>query len=455
MPVCIAKWRMEIGRQPLRFDSSGYGEITGMDSTWFQVLAIIAIGFLSLMLLLALFEPYLEYKIIKHLDVPLDSEDFFCIVAALTDAQIHHHNRVEVLTNGEVYYEAELEAISKAKHHVNIEAYIFQRGEIARRFADALTERARAGVQVNMILDAIGSFATWNAYFKELIEAGGRIAWYHPIRLQTLPRINNRTHREIIVIDGTLGFVGGAGIADHWYKRTKGKPRWRDTMLRVEGGAVTSLQSTFAENWVEASGEILADKNYFPLNENIGHTSSIVVDSVPSTGRSTRARMLFQVLLASAGKSIHITTPYFLPDASVRKELVRAIKERGVEVKIVAPGKHMDHLLTRRSSRRLYGDILRAGGQIYEYDPGMIHVKCLIVDGIWSVVGSTNFDNRSFSINDEVNFAANDVTLAERLESDFARDLADSSLITYKKWGARSIFERLHEWLGSILERQQ
>jgi cardiolipin synthase len=426
-----------------------------MDSTWFQVLALIAIGFLSLMLILALFEPYLEYKITKALDVPLDSEDFFCIVAALTDAQIHHQNRVEVLTNGEVYYEAELQAISKAKHHINIEAYIFQKGEIAGRFVEALTERAKAGVQVNIILDAIGSFATWNSYFKEIIDAGGRIAWYNPIRLQNLPRINNRTHREIIIIDGIVGFVGGAGVADHWYKGIKGKRRWRDTMVKVEGGAVTNLQSTFAENWVEASGEILADKKYFPLNENVGNISSLVVDSVPSTGRSTRARMLFQILLASATQSIHITTPYFLPDGSVRKELVRAIKERGVEVKIVAPGKHMDHLLTRRSSRRLYGDILRAGGEIYEYDPGMIHVKSLIVDGIWSVVGSTNFDNRSFSINDEVNFGSNDVSLAERLESDFARDVADSTLITYKKWVARSIFERAHEWLGSILERQQ
>lgn len=407
------------------------------------------------MVILALFEPYLDYKIVKPLDTPLDSEDFFCIVAALTDAQIHRRNQVEVLTNGEVYYEAELQAIGEAKHHINIEAYIFQKGEIASRFVEALTERARAGVRVNIILDAIGSFATWNSYFKELTDAGGRIAWYHPIRLHTLPRINNRTHREIIVIDGTIGFVGGAGIADHWYKSTKGKPRWRDTMVKVEGDAVISLQSTFVENWVEASGEILADKKYFPLNENAGNISSIVVDSVPSTGRSTRARMLFQVLLASATKSVHLTTPYFLPDASVRKELVRAIKERGVEVKIIAPGKHMDHLLTRRSSRRLYGDILRAGGEIYEYDPGMIHVKCLIVDGIWSVVGSTNFDNRSFSINDEVNFGANDVSLALRLESDFASDLADSTLITYKKWGARSILERLHEWLGSILERQQ
>jgi cardiolipin synthase A/B len=422
---------------------------------WYEILSIVAIAFLSLMLILALFEPYLEYKITNTLDVALDSEEFFCIVAALANAQIHHHNKVEVLTNGEVYYEAELQAIERAQNHINIEAYIFQKGEIAGRFLEALTQRARAGVQVNIILDALGSFASWNSYFKELTDAGGRLAWYHPIRWYNLPRFNNRTHREIIVIDGTVGFVGGAGIADHWYKATKGKPRWRDTMVKIEGGAVTSLQSTFAENWVEASGEILIGKDYFPLCEKLGDVSSLVVDSVPSTGRATRARMLFQTLLASATKSIHITSPYFLPDASVRKELTRAIQERGVEVKIITPGKHTDHLLTRRSSRRLYGEILKAGGEIYEYNPGMMHAKCLLIDGIWSVTGSTNFDHRSFGINDEVNFASNDVALALRLEADFERDVADSNLVTYKTWAARSLFERAHEWLGSIVERQQ
>jgi cardiolipin synthase A/B len=180
-----------------------------------------------------------------------------------------------------------------------------------------------------------------------------------------------------------------------------------------------------------------------------------VINSSPSVGGSTRARMLFQALLAAAQKSICITTPYFLPDKSARDEMVRAIKDRGVEVKIVTPGKHSDHLLTRTSSRRLYGDLLRAGAQIYEYEPTMIHAKVMIVDGLWSVVGSTNFDNRSFGLNDEVNLAAFDGGLALRLEEDFARDLAHSRRITYEHWKRRSVFERAHEWLGWILERQQ
>jgi cardiolipin synthase len=191
------------------------------------------------------------------------------------------------------------------------------------------------------------------------------------------------------------------------------------------------------------------------LTEAENGAASLIVDSSPSMGRSTRARILYQTLLASAEKRIHITTPYFLPDRSARAEMVRAITERGVEVKIIVPGEHSDHLLTRRSSRRLFGDLLRAGAQIYEYEAAMIHAKTMTIDGVWSVVGSTNFDNRSFGLNDEVNLAAIGEELAARLEEDFARDLAESRAVDYEAWRRRSIFERMHEWAGWLLERQQ
>ncbi|HEX5736200.1 MAG TPA: phospholipase D-like domain-containing protein [Blastocatellia bacterium] len=426
-----------------------------MDLSAFNVIAIIAIAFLSLMLFLALFEPALPYRITRDTTVPLDSKDFLRIIEALADSQVHPRTRVEVLTNGEVYYEAELEAISKARHNINIEAYIFQKGVVARRFVEALAERAAAGVQVNIVLDAIGSFATWNSYFKELTDAGGRVFWYHPFKWYTLPRINNRTHRELFIIDGEVGFMGGAGVADHWLVSKPDRPRWRDTMFKVEGVAVAGLQAAFAENWLEASGEILIGKEYFPFCETSGTASALIVDSSPTAGMSTRARMLYQTLIASAQESIYITTPYFLPDRSARREMVRAIRERGVEIKIITPGKQNDHLLTRRSSRRLYGELLRAGAEIYEYEPAMIHTKSMIVDRVWSVVGSTNFDNRSFGLNDEVNLAAFDRNLAERLEQDFRRDVAASHAVSYDEWRQRSIFERAHEWLGWVLERQQ
>lgn len=426
-----------------------------MDLSAFNVIAIIAIAFLSLMLFLALFEPALPYKITRASTTALDSKDFLRIIEALADSQVYPSTRVEVLTNGEVYYEAELEAISKARHNINIEAYIFQKGAVARRFVEALTERARAGVQVNIVLDAVGSFATWNSYFKELTDAGGRVFWYHPFKWYTLPRINNRTHRELFIIDGEVGFIGGAGVADHWLISKPDRPRWRDTMFRVEGVAVAGLQAAFAENWLEASGEILIEKEYFPFCETSGTASALIVDSSPTAGMSTRARMLYQTLIASAQESIYITTPYFLPDRSARQEMVRAIRERGVKIKIITPGKQNDHLLTRRSSRRLYGELLKAGAEIYEYEPAMIHTKSLIVDRAWSVVGSTNFDNRSFGLNDEVNLAAFDRDLAKRLEEDFRQDLAASRAVSYDEWRRRSIFERAHEWLGWVLERQQ
>ena len=413
-----------------------------MDSNTFLVIAVIAIAFLSFMLFLALFEPGLDYKISLKPTVSLESEEFVYLLEAVSDAKANRHTRVEVLTNGDVYYEAELAAIRAAKTSINLEAYIFQKGEVTKKFVEALTERAKNGVEVRLALDAIGSFASWDSYFAELRAAGGRVAWYHPFRWYTLPRINNRTHREIIVIDGRIGFVGGSGFADHWLIGKKNNPPWRDTMFRVEGDAVSSIQATFVENWLEASGEILVSEEFFRFDEaETGNTAALIVNSSPSMGRSTRARILYQTLLASAQTNLHITTPYFLPDRSVRAELLRAIKERGVEVKIIVPGRHSDHLLTRRSSRRLFGDLLKAGARIYEYEPAMIHAKTMMVDNLWSVVGSSNFDNRSFGLNDEVNLAA--------------RDLSESREVTYEEWRRRSIFERAHEWLGWLLERQQ
>jgi cardiolipin synthase len=336
-----------------------------------------------------------------------------------------------------------------------LEAYIFQKGEIASRFLEAMVERARAGVKVRLVLDAVGSLNTWHSTFRELIEAGGEVHWYMPLRWYNLARFNNRTHRELLIVDSKIGFLGGAGIADHWYRGHGRQRRWRDTMFRVRGSAVTSLQAVFAENWLESSGELLTAPYLYAESKAEGKASALVINSMPSSGRGTRARMLFQMLIASASRSIHITTPYFLPDRGARDALRGAAGRRGVELKIIVPGVHSDHLLTRSSSRRIYGELLRHGAQIYEYQPAMIHTKAMVVDGLWSVVGSTNFDSRSFGLNDEVNLAACDETLAAELEHDFQADLAESKRITYSEWRRRSPFERVHEWLGWLVERQE
>lgn len=422
--------------------------------TFFLVLAVTGIATQLLLVILALFEPGLQYAISEPAREPLDSRDFARMLGVLADAEPHPHTRVDVLANGDVFYEAELEAIRQACSHVCLEAYIFRKGEIGSRFITALAERAAAGVQVRLVLDAVGSFNTWRRTFRELLAAGGQVRWYMPFRWYNLPRFNNRTHRELLVVDGRVGFIGGAGIADHWYRRRGRHERWRDTMFRVEGRAVASLQAMFAENWLESSGELLAGSRYYPECQAAGSVAAMVINSTPSIGRSTRARMVFQTLLSSASRSIHITTPYFLPDRSARRILIQAL-QRGVEVKILVPGKHSDHLLTRRSSRRLYGALLKHGAQIYEYQPAMIHAKSLVVDGLWSVVGSTNFDHRSFGLNDEVNLAALDEGLAGRLQHDFQADLAHARRVTYAEWRRRPPLERINEWLGWIIERQE
>ena len=424
------------------------------DHTGFIILAIIAICTEAFLLLLSLFDPGLRYKISSPPSQALDSDDFLCFLEAVTDAKVHRKTKTELLTNGEVFYEAMLDAIRNAAKSINLEAYIFQRGRVAERFINALAERASAGVKVNVVLDALGSLTTINSYMKPLLDAGGKVAFYHPLRWNTWPRYNNRTHRELLVIDGKMGFIGGAGIADHWLYAKSGKKRWRDSVVRIEGDAAVSLQSTFVENWLEAQGEILAGEEYFPQYGFGDHSAALIVNSSPSAGGSTRARVLFQTLLASAQNTIRITTPYFLPDESLRRELVRAVK-RGVRVSIITPGRKSDHALTRSSSRRLYGELLEAGAEIHEYQPAMIHAKILIVDSLWSVVGSTNFDNRSFGLNDEVNLVVSNRELARALEADFQSDLCESDPVTLKQWERRPIFERAQEMLGWILQRQQ
>jgi cardiolipin synthase A/B len=423
-------------------------------STGFYVFALVVIGWQAFLLLMALFEPALRYKIAKFEAPPLDSEAFLKTLEALTDAQINHGSDLTVHTNGENFYEAELQAIRKAEKSINLEAYIFQRGEVTRRFIAALADRARAGVKVNVVLDAIGSFGTGKKYLKELIDAGGRVEFYHPFNWRSVARINNRSHRELLIIDGKTGFIGGAGMADHWLLSQKDRRRWRDTMVQVEGDVVCNLQATFAENWLESHGEIIFGQEYFPFCGGEGPSKSMVINSAPSAGGSTRARILFQAMVSSAQKSIHITTPYFLPDVSLLKALIHAV-QRGVKVKMIVPGRKSDHFLTRSSGRRLYGNLLKAGAEIYEYQPGMIHAKILIVDGLWSVVGSTNFDNRSFGLNDEVNLAARDKEFSAWLIQDFAADLAESEQITFKSWQRRSPFVRLTEILGWVVQRQQ
>ena len=423
-------------------------------STGWAVVGVLALIFVVLFLLAGVFGPVPQYSLSSQSDIPANDSDMFLnVVESLTDAKVNRAGTLEVLTNGPCFYPAALDAMRSAQQSICLEAYIFQRSEIGRLYLEVMTGRARAGVQVNVVLDAFGSMGG-KAFFKPLLDAGGRLEWYNKPRWYSLARVDNRTHRELLIVDGRIGFIGGAGIADQWFKGSEKHPRWRDTVVRVEGDAVPNLLATFAENWLTSHGEILAGPRYFPEIHCQKRTVAMVINSTPTPGGSTRARVLFQMLLASAERTISITTPYFLPDKGLVRELCRAV-ERGVKIRILVPGRASDHMVTRSTSRGGYGPLLRAGAEVYEYQPAMIHAKLLVVDELWAVVGSTNFDNRSFGINDEVNLALRDHEIAARLERDMAHDLKESRRVSLEEWEHRPVTERAPELLGWIFERQQ
>lgn len=390
---------------------------------------------------------------------PLDSPPFVNYLSAIVNARLFAAGELEVLNSGDKIYAAALEAIRSAKRSVHLEVYLFLRGRAGDEALKALTERARAGVSVRIVVDRIGSLMTPKRYFDALRAAGGRVYWYQPVAWYTLKRFNNRTHRDILVVDGEVAFVGGVGIADFWLGPPGNGRPWRDTMVRVRGDLVKALQTSFAENWLEAVGEVLPEAEFALLTPDEprvvpeNHGLGMVVNSTPSAGRATQARLLFQILVASARQSIHICSPYFLPDRSLMAELERAAR-RGVPVTILTPGKWNNHPITRLASRRRYGRLLEAGATIHEYQPAMIHAKVFIVDRLWAVVGSTNFDNRSFGLNDEVNLAVLEKGFAAQLERDFEADLGKARAITLTEWRRRTHLERVLALGARVLERQ-
>jgi cardiolipin synthase len=411
--------------------------------------------FLAWLVLVFLFTPGINYHLSHRTSI--NDEAFLYTVQSACQAALHHGNGVRIFTNGPAFYPAMLEAIRGASRSVNMECYIFQPGRIADEFVEALSERARQGVNVTLVVDAIGSLSFWGRPLRRLRDAGCRVESYQRLRWYSLARINNRTHRELLIVDGRVAFVGGAGVADWWadpaIARTRKRRGWRDTMARIEGPIVAALQGVAAENWLECCGEILTGPEYFPDLERAGNTTAFVVKSSPSD-RATASRVTFQLLMEGADHHVRITTPYFLPDRALRRAIVE-IATRGVAVSVIVPGRKTDQRWVRLASRRMWGDLLRAGVRIYEYQKVMMHAKVLIVDELWSVVGTTNIDNRSFEHNDEVNVAMRDHAVAARLLEDYARDVRDSDEITLERWQRRPIWEKIVGPFVWILERQQ
>jgi cardiolipin synthase len=330
--------------------------------------------------------------------------------------------------------------------------YIYAEGVVGEAFTAALAERARAGVKIHFLYDALGSGKIDKKYLARLKEAGVEIAEYNPLRWYTLAQMNNRTHRKLMVVDGRIGFTGGAGVQDQWAGNAEDPSHWRDTHFRLEGPAVAQMQATFMENWIETTGAVLHGEAYFPKLEPAGAQLAQVMLTSPGGGGESM-QLLYLLSIASAVKSVQLANSYFVPD-NVEVQALAAAAQRGAKVQVIVPGAYMDNRMVRRASRAGWGPLLRAGVEIYEYQPTMYHVKSMVVDGLWSSVGSTNFDTRSFSTNDEANLNVLDAGFAAEQARIFADDLKQSRRVTLEEWESRSWTQKTLDRLAGLLSSQ-
>jgi cardiolipin synthase len=383
----------------------------------------------------------------------VDDEEFRPTMAGATGVPFAPGNRLDILNNGHAFYPAMLEAIRESQLSITIEAYIYWAGEIGQEFAEALAGKAREGVKVKILLDAVGS-STIGTKILTTLEAGGcQLAWYNPIRWYSIGRFNHRTHRKSLIIDGRVAFTGGAGIADHWTGNAEGPAHWRDTQIRLEGRGVTPLQTGFAQNWLQTTGELISGPLYYPPpSEPPGHLAVQTIMSSPEIGAST-VRTMYYLSIICARRCIYIANPYFVPDEAALDALVDA-KKRGVDVRVMVSGIHNDNWLARQNSVRLLGPLLRAGIEIQEYNRTMLHHKTMVVDSVWATIGTTNFDNRSFAYNEENNVCFYDGDLACSMHNTFLADLEGCDRVTLEGWRRRGIVRRVGELIASLLQEQ-
>jgi cardiolipin synthase len=370
----------------------------------------------------------------------------------LAGAPVVPGNRVTALLNGDQAFPAMLDAIRSARHSITLEAYIFWPGKVGTTFAEALAERARAGVRTHLILDGLGSQKLDDELIEGMRRAGVQVAIFRPLRWYTLDRVNHRTHRKLLVVDGRVGFTGGLGIADLYLGHAQDKDHWRDGQFRAEGPVVGQLQAAFLDNWIETGGVLLHGTDYFPPLDSAGSAWAQTVHSSPGGG-TENLRLMVLLAIASAKRRIVIANPYFVPN-TLAVEMLVAARRRGVKVEILVPGPITDAGLVRRASRAKWGPLLEAGVRIYEYQPTMYHHKLMVVDDYWASVGSANFDNRSFRLNDEANLNVFDETFAREQAEIFSRDLARSREVTLEEWRSRPVTERLEEMVAWALRRQ-
>jgi cardiolipin synthase len=411
----------------------------------------------SCLLLVVLLAGCAKVRAINEIpEIELGDPAFFPTIEALTDASIVAGNSVELLHNGDVFA-AMLRDIGRARSTITFAQYLFKGGSLAERFAQSFAERCRAGVRVHVLLDSHGSSEVPEEIPAMIRNAGCRLEYFRRVRAPhiilpwKLLRYNYRNHRRILVIDGKIGFTGGYGISDTWLGDGRTLDHWRDTNVRIQGPAVKFLQGAFIESWLETTGELLGGDGFLPRVAVAGETPAQFVKSSP-VGGSFQNYLLYLLSINAAKKSILLANPYFIPDERMIDSLLEATR-RGVRVVVLVPGK-IDHQITYWASRRHYGRMLLGGVELFEYMAALLHSKTMVVDGLWATVGSTNFDNRSFALNEELNLTLYDQAVAARLVQAFAEDLKHSRRVTYEEWQARGLKERFFEWFALPVEEQ-
>jgi len=361
-------------------------------------------------------------------------------------------NRITPLQNGDEIFPAMLDAIHGARRSITFETYIYWSGQIGEQFAAALEDRARAGVKVHVMLDWAGSGKMDGKVLEALKQSGAQVQRYHPLHWYSIARLNNRTHRKLLIVDGTVGFTGGVGIADEWQGHAQDPDHWRDMHFKVEGPVVAEMQAAFQDNWIKSSGTVLHGEDYFPQLQPVGDKRMHLFVSSPSGG-SASMHLMYLLSIAAAERTIDIEAAYFIPDDLMRDALIAA-RHRGVRVRVLLPDKHLDSETVRIASKHGWGPLLANGVEIHEYEPTMLHCKMLILDGEMVSVGSTNFDMRSFQLNDEASLNVYDHAFATQMEQVFEQDLRKSTVFTFRMWQDRPWTQKLSELIVAPIRSQ-
>jgi cardiolipin synthase len=379
---------------------------------------------------------------VKHLYGMADPQ-FEREMGALLGPAILPGNQITALENGDEIFPAMLAAIAAAKCNITFETYIYWSGTVGQQFANALIERARAGVKVHIMLDWLGSEKITPELLSEMKEAGIEVERYHALHWYSLGKLNNRTHRKVLIVDGMVGFTGGVGIADQWRGHAQDADHWRDMHFEISGPVVAQFQAAFLDNWIKTTGRVLHGEAYFPYLSPSGEQRMHLFTSSPAGG-SASMRLMYLTAITAAKQSIDIEAAYFIPDTLMSGELIKA-RARGVRIRILVPGKHIDSETVRIASKQGWGPLLDSGVEIHEYEPTMLHCKMLIFDHRVVSVGSTNFDARSFALNDEASLNVYDEKFARAMTDVFDQDLKLSTNYSLQMWRDRPWSEKAAE----------